>query len=198
MCQLLETIKLQDGVLNNIALHNLRMNDTRVKLFGVANNIALENEIIIPETLKMGVYKCRVIYTQYIESIEFTPYTIKPINSLKLVYDDEIVYDFKYLNRDCFINHLQQVEEDDILIVKSGLISDVSFANIVFFDGLKWITPSIPLLEGTKRKHLLAKKLIIEDEIKPVDLKHFKKARLINAMLDLNNSPDIVIERIVF
>ena len=198
MCQLLETIKLQDGVLKNIDLHNKRMNDARVKLFGVNHHIALEHEIKIPETLKKGVYKCRVVYKQHIESIEFIEYKIKPLKTIKLVYDNDIDYDYKYLERSCFANHLKKVKEDDILIVKLGLISDVSYANIVFYDGEKWITPAKPLLKGTMRKYLLDKQLITEDNIEPKDLKCFQKARLINAMLDLENSSDIEIVNIVF
>ncbi len=198
MCQLLETIKLEDGVLKNISLHNERFNYVRTKLFGASNKIALEKEIQIPVSIKKGIYKCRIIYSTNIESVEFSQYLIKPVKTLKLVYDNDIVYNYKHLDRTCIEKQMKHITEDDILIVKSGLITDVSFANIVFFDGLKWITPTLPLLEGTKRKHLLAKKLIFEDEIKPTDLKHFKKARLINAMLDLETSPDIEIEHFVF
>ena len=197
MCQLLETIKWQDGVLKNIDLHNKRMNDARLKLFGVTHRIALEHEITIPETLKKGVYKCRVVYEQHIESIEFIEYKIKPIKTIKLVYDNDINYDYKYLERACFANHLKKIKEDDILIVKSGLISDVSYANIVFYDGKKWITPAKPLLKGTMRKYLLDKQLIKEENIEPKDLQYFQKARLINAMLDLENSSDIEIVNIV-
>jgi 4-amino-4-deoxychorismate lyase len=198
MCQLLETIKLEDGVLKSISLHNERFNYVRAKLFGASNKISLEKEIQLPISIKKGIYKCRIIYSTNIESVEFSQYLIKPVKTLKLVYDNDIIYNYKYLDRTCIEKHMKHISEDDILIVKSGLITDVSFANIVFFDGLKWITPTLPLLEGTKRKYLLAKKLIFEDEIKPNDLKHFKKTRLINAMLDLETSPDIEIVHIVF
>jgi 4-amino-4-deoxychorismate lyase len=197
MYQLLETIKLQDGVLMNISMHNERLNHSRAILFGTKNTISLENLINNPDLNKSGIFKCRVIYSQNIESIEFSPYLIKQIKTLKLVYDNNIIYNHKYLDRSCFENHLQQISEDDMLIVKNGLITDASFANIVFFDGINWFTPSLPLLEGTKRKDLLANKLIMEEDIKPNDLKQFKKARLINAMLDLESSPDIEIKNII-
>jgi hypothetical protein len=44
---------------------------------------------------------------------------------------------------------------------------------------------------------LLAKRIIQEDDLRPADLKYFKKARLINAMLDFKTSPDIEIKNII-
>ena len=84
----------------------------------------------------------------------------------------------------------------DILIVKKEFITDTSFSNIIFFDGDNWITPSTPLLEGTKRKELLEKNIISEQEIKFSDLKNFKKAILINAMLDFDEIAEIEIKNI--
>jgi 4-amino-4-deoxychorismate lyase len=80
---------------------------------------------------------------------------------------------------------------DEILIIKNGFVTDTSFSNIVFFDGIKWITPSTYLLNGTQRQQLLQQGAIIEEEIRPSDLKHFRFAKLINAMLDLETSPSI-------
>ena len=45
---------------------------------------------------------------------------------------------------------------DDVIIVRNGLITDSSYANLIFFDGREWITPKVPLLEGTCRARLLA------------------------------------------
>jgi 4-amino-4-deoxychorismate lyase len=39
MCLLLETIKLQNGVLENLYYHNLRMNAAREELFRTASSI---------------------------------------------------------------------------------------------------------------------------------------------------------------
>lgn len=80
----------------------------------------------------------------------------------------------------------QKSECDDILIIKNGVVSDTSFANIIFFDGQRWVTPKIPLLEGTCRARLIANNTIISQEITLNDLKLFSKFMIINAMLDFD------------
>ena len=88
------------------------------------------------------------------------------------------------------------VKHSEILILKNGLITDVSFANIAFYDGKGWYTPDSPLLKGTKRAYYIEKGLLIEKRISPADLPKYQKARLINAMLDLEDSHDILIGNI--
>ena len=88
-------------------------------------------------------------------------------------------------------------KKEKIVIVKQGFITDTSYANIVFFDGHKWFTPVSPLLKGTKRTFLLDKKIIEETEIRIDDLEKFKKARLINAMIDFEDKVEILVENII-
>ena len=57
-------------------------------------------------------------------------------------------------------------DKDDILIVKNGLLTDTSIANIALYDGNDWYTPLHPLLKGTKRAELLDKGVLKEKEIK--------------------------------
>jgi len=133
-----------------------------------------------------GLYKLRVIYSDKIEEIEFIPYTLRKIDNVKLIFNDEIDYTYKYLDKNPFNNLLAQKGTcDDIIIVKKGLITDASFANLVFFDGREYHTPSSPLLRGTKREELLDKKVISEKIITPDDLHNYIKAYFINAMIDL-------------
>ena len=195
---MLETIKIEAGIPFNIFFHNLRFNNSRKELFGCGDFLKLENIIKVPPEFMSGLYKCRVIYSDTIKKIEFLPYHKKEIKSLKIVVCDTLEYSHKYENR-AGINKLLELRKncDDILIVKNKKITDASFSNIVFLDGKKWITPSVPLLKGTKREKLLSEKKIIADEIKTTDLKHFKKASLINSMLDLSACP-VAIENIDF
>lgn len=110
-----------------------------------------------------------------------------------MVECDDINYQYKYYNRSKINELFQQHENcDDILIVKNEFVTDISYANIVFWDGDKWITPSTPLLHGTKRQKLINQKIITEKEIKLSDLHLFEKARIINAMIDLEESSDII------
>jgi len=69
--------------------------------------------------------------------------------------------------------------------------------NIVFYDGYRWVTPEIPLLEGTQRSKLISDGIITEETITPDDLKKYKKARLINALLEFKGQ-DIDIAQIVW
>lgn len=195
MSQFIETIKVQNKEFQNIEYHSLRYNKTLIFFYGLTEGIDLEKLINIPDNLNNDIYKCRIVYSDTIHKIEFIPYKIKHIKTLKIVIDNEIKYKFKYADRLCF-EKLMSDEADDILIVKNEYITDTSFSNIAFYDGIKWVTPSKPLLMGTKLKQLLKAKKIFFEDIKVPDLINFKEARLINAMLDLEDSPSIKIENI--
>ena len=101
------------------------------------------------------------------------------------------------LFRSC-INRIFKLKEkcDDVLIIKDGYVTDTSFCNIVFDTGTKFITPSTPLLKGIKREVLLTKGVITEEEIKYTDIKLFKKAHLINAMIDLEDKIELPVMNI--
>ena len=194
---LFETIKVQNRRLQNIEYHNERFNRTRYELFGIRKQVKLEDIIKMPLDLDDRVYKCRVIYSKELEKVEFEPYTPKIIKSLKLLECFDFDYNYKFLNRSK-INELfkQRGDCDDVLILKSGYVTDTSYANIVFWDGKNWVTPSTPLLPGTKRKKLINEKKIFEKEIKVKDLQYFEKARIINAMINLEDSCDIRISNL--
>jgi 4-amino-4-deoxychorismate lyase len=198
MCQLLETIRIKDRKPQNIEYHNERLNKSRKELFNCTDFIDIRYLIQVPESFKDLYCICRVIYSKTIEWIEYLPYSIKPVQSLKMVHVKDMNYNYKYTDRSCFDDLLIQKENcDEILIIKDGFITDTSFSNIVLFDGKDWITPSFPLLKGTKREKLLKEHLIIEKEVTISDLKMFKELRLINAMIDIVNSPSIGIKNII-
>jgi 4-amino-4-deoxychorismate lyase len=188
---------MQDGVLQNLNFHNLRLNHSRKSLYKSTDDIDLEHVIKIPPTCIQGLYKCRVVYSKEVKSIDFEPYKPHAVKSLRLIEDNKISYDYKYTNRGSLNQLLTKRERfDEIIIVKNGYITDTSYSNIIFFDGIKWLTPSTPLLRGTMRSFLIENNLLSETEIKVADLKSFKKARLINAMLPFELGKDIKIEKI--
>ncbi len=218
---LLETIRLENGKFNNPERHIARMNRSRKALFGLEEPIdveeILQKEIPVLQTLQaktleaetleagtleaetpeIGLYKCRIIYAEEIEKTEFIPYRLPVIRSLKMVNGNDIDYSFKYLNRKPLEQlYGQKGECDDILIVKNGLITDTYFANILFYNGTKWVTPAHPLLKGTQRQYLLETNQIIMADIRPSDLKHFQKARLVNAMIRFEDEMDITMDNI--
>lgn len=197
MWPLFESIKVLDGSLLNIEYHNARLNRSRRELFGHTDAIDLRDVARVPPDLGLGEYKCRVVYATSIEQFEFVPYQRRTIKSLTLVECDTIEYAHKFVDRTCIDFLLHGTLTDDIMIIKHGRITDASFANIVFYDGTKWITPSAPLLPGTARARLLDHRRITADEIRAHDLKHFKKAVLINAMLDLKDACSISMQDII-
>jgi len=197
MCRFFETIKLKDGVFYNLHYHSERMNNTRKTFFNSKEKTDLELILKVPENCNSGIFKCRVEYENTITKIEILSYKIRKIKTLQIIHDDEITYQFKYSDRSCFEKLKSNLNAYEILVVKKGLITDTTFSNIIFFDGNRWITPSTPLLEGTKRKELLKKKIISEQEIKLSDLKKFSKAKLINAMIDIDERNKIEMKNIL-
>ena len=67
-------------------------------------------------------------------------------------------------------------------MTREGLLTDTSYANIVLFDGSKWVTPAIPLFEGVQRSYLLDHSIIQPASIAITDLSHYQGFQLINAM----------------
>jgi 4-amino-4-deoxychorismate lyase len=197
MCLLFETVRVQNRQLHNIEAHNCRVADSRHIIFDLNDNLDLRDSVSIPDDLDDGVYKCRIVYARTVQNVEFQKYTPKRIRTLRLVYDDTIQYEHKYLDRSCFDKLVQSAQADDILLVQHGYITDVSFANIVFSDGKNWITPARPLLHGIKRQILVQSGLIHEEKIMDKDLDRFTHAAIINAMLDLDDTPRIPMENIL-
>lgn len=183
MCQLFETIKVIGGEPQNLSLHDERMNRSRHNFFGSNDFLKLSDYITVPDSAKKGVTRCRVIYGTTVNSIEYSPYVPAGINTLKMVDAGTLIYDHKYLDRSRLAALIDKSLADDILIIRNGCVTDTSYANIVFTDGLRWITPDTPLLPGTMREMLLRREIIKTERITVdylVNLTHF---RLINAML---------------
>ena len=194
MSLFIESIAYTNDSFLNIEFHNERVNKTRKEFFGITQPFFLEKEIQIPKDLQKDTwYKCRIIYAQNILEVKFELYQPKKIESVELVFDNQMDYSFKFKNRTPFENYLKQSPCDEIIIVKNGFITDSSYSNLIFFDGKNWITPKTYLLNGTQRQYLLEKKIITEKEIQVSDLPNFSHFKLINAMLTIEKSPTLVI-----
>jgi len=174
------------------------MNNSRAELFNSKDQIDLSKIIFPPDDLSNGLYKCRVIYSEKIVSVDFQKYKKKKISSLQIVYDNEMSYSHKFEDRTKFKKHLRKSKTDEILIIKNELVTDTSFSNVVFFDGAKYFTPSSPLLKGTKRARLITEGIIQEEEIRLTDIDKFKFVYLVNALLNLSEGNKIPIENIIF
>jgi 4-amino-4-deoxychorismate lyase len=198
MFLLLETIKILNGQPIHLEWHQKRFEKSYFKLFNQYPKLKLNLILNTPNEYKTGTAKLRFIYNRDSFLIKYSNYNKKEIRSLQLVYDDNIYYAIKYLDRSCLDNLLKQKANcDDILIVKNNLITESSYTNIVFFNGTNWVTPVNPLLKGTTRERLLSEKIISEKDIKIKDLKLFKGYKLINAMMDFEEQEFLDIDTIV-
>lgn len=202
MCLLLESLCFENDRFHNVSYHQERMNRSVNTLFySEAPNLgtALENIQNTFIAKSNQTYKFRILYNTSIKNIEWSEYEKPQINSLKIVHASDIDYTHKYANRENLnVLFQQRANCDDILIVKGGRITDTSFCNVVFFNGKQWLTPSYPLLKGTQRELLLQQEIIHTADIRLDDLGLFSKVRLINALLPLEEAPEIKSDQIFF
>ena len=182
-----ETIKCDDYEIYNLDYHNKRIANT------IGLNINLQ-EYIYPESSEL--LRCKVIYNKdEILEVQYFAYKKRDINSFKFVFDDEIDYSKKYLNRNTLDKLYEEKDDcDEVIIVKNNIVTDTSIANIaIFYDGV-WITSKNCLLEGTCRAKLIEKKEIFEKDISLDMLKNASKIALLNAMIDFYEIKDFKIE----
>lgn len=198
MYRLLETIKIRDGEMIHRTYHESRMNRSRHELLAIADTIDL-TQVAIPKILNNNqVYKCRIVYSREIEDVRYTEYHPRKIRSLQIIRDDQIEYSCKYLERSYFEELKSKAPgSDEIIIVKNGWVTDTTYSNLVFYDGKQWLTPSTPLLKGTKRAYYLDIGKIREAPIRENDIFDFQKVCLINAMLDIEDGVCVNTQKII-
>jgi 4-amino-4-deoxychorismate lyase len=197
MYPLVESIKLKDGVIANLEYHQQRVDRSKNELFPGAGRILLADQISIPENCQSGTFKVRVLYGETLHRVEFEPYVLRRVESLKVVCHESIDYHLKFTDRAVLEQLFAQRENcDDIIIIKNGLLTDSFAGNLLFSDGKRWVTPSSPLLKGTKRQFLLDQGIITEKSIRTEDLSGFECAGIINAMIDFNEMPVIAAKKI--
>jgi len=191
-------MRSENGRLLNLSEHNERLNRSIRDLFGKTSSIAIEDEVRIPETAGSGIYKCRLEYDTSIRKIEFLPYRKRVIRSLRLIEDNTITYSYKYIDRKRIEELLSRRGDcDDILIIKNGMVTDSSYANVIFRDqGGNWITPDSFLLAGTCRARLLHRGIIAETRVSCKDIEKYTEVKLINAMLDIDDSEAIPVSKV--
>jgi 4-amino-4-deoxychorismate lyase len=197
MSRFIETIRLQDGVTNSLGYHEERMHRSVAEALHAKGEFDLSNTLSSLRLPPKGIHKIRLVYDTEIRSIEVTPYKKREIRQLKIVYDNAISYRYKFENRKELENLFSQREDcDDIIIIKNYQVTDASYANLIFRRNNQWFTPKTFLLDGTTRKQLIERKIIIEAKISINDLKRYEKVKLINAMLQFDG-PEIDVSQIV-
>ena len=186
----IETIRAVDGEIFHIEYHQERYQRV-LSSFGIDEFKNL-SEFLNPP--KWGVYRCRIVYDSTNISVTYHEYKKREIETLKILFDNEIDYRFKSIDRESIDSIFSQKGEcDDILIIKNLLITDTSIANIAFFKDGIWFTPKNPLLKGTTRERLLREGKIVEADIRVQELRSFSQVALLNAMIDFD-----ILERFEF
>ncbi len=198
MSLLLESIKLLDGQFKNLFHHEQRMNRSLSALCGVTGDFNLEQFLDKTDRPAKGLFKCRLSYDDLSKDVAFIPYIPKIVETLRVIENERINYDFKYTDRRRIDSMFKARKDcDDILIIKGRVVTDSSYANVVFRRGKDWFTPGSPLLRGTMRAFLLESSLIQEEEIRVEDIVTYEGFKIINAMLEFD-SPEQKISNIIF
>ena len=182
MSKFLETIKILDGEICNLSYHQKRYQE-------VLNSLGCDEVQDIKDILtppEWGLHRCRFVYSKDgVVDVEYIPYKKKEVTKLKVVFENNIDYSVKSINREKLISLFNQRDDaDDVLIIKNLLVSDTTLANIALFKDGVWHTPKTPLLKGTTRARLLDEGILVESDIKVQDLRKFTKVALLNAMID--------------
>ena len=197
MFPLFESICVENYQIKLSEFHQKRMDNSYLKLFNVKNKWSIKK---IFESLKIESnqkYKLRINYSQSKYSISLNKYFKKKISSLQCLELNDYSYDLKYTDRSIIDkNYKLKSLSDDILIIKNGFVTDSSYCNIVFFDGLSWVTPKFPLLKGVQRNFLLKNKKIFKKKIKVSDISKYKSFVLINSMTEFNTNDAVNINKI--
>jgi len=200
MYPLFETIRYKNGVAENLPLHQQRVDNT-LMLLRANKSIDLFEQInkhLSKPIMDDKVYKCRLSYNLFGEvHIQFEPYQIKNIQTICLQDIGQNDYPYKYADRDWIKAIVAKTGTDEVILTQKGFIKDASYANLVFFNGVKWVTPKQPLLLGTRRAGLLNAGIISEARITTNDLNNFTAVKLINAMMLWEESPMITMEQLI-
>ena len=118
MCRFIETIRIDGGVVRNLAYHERRLNDTRTHFWPESTGLQLTD--FLPPIPENGRHRLRIVYGRCgIEEVTCTPYILRPVRSLALISANDIGYTYKSADREA-LNQLfaQRGSCDDILIVQ--------------------------------------------------------------------------------
>ena len=179
--KLLETIRIEDGKIHNLPYHERRMRRSLDRFYPSSDIPALSE--VLENYPPKGLYRCRVIYAESIEKIEYLPYS-RQEKKLFATVEFEGSYEYKYSERGEFEILTQLYPDvDELILCKNGLLTDTTTANIALLKNGKWLTPASPLLEGTTRERLLEEGFLSTANIYIDEIDSFDGFALMNAMI---------------
>lgn len=190
MCRLIfETVKWKDGAPCLLPWHQRRV-ERSMKLHGEGCASVPDLASVLegsPGPEDAGVYKCHITYDTRgrVRPPSYEPYRPRMVKRLRCVEIPRLDYSCKWEDRAALQSAGAGVGEDEeVLILQHGMVTDTRYSNVVFGDGSSWVTPETFLLPGTKRAFLLARGAIEARSLKAEDIGKFRFCSLMNAMLD--------------
>jgi hypothetical protein len=189
-----ETIAIIDGIPQNLAFHQARMDNTIEKLFQKTSVFNLEEIIQVPTEYQNGLIKCRIDYNQQDFNIIFSAYQRREIRNYQCVYLDNLDYTLKYTNRTIFedINMIK----DEAVIIHDKKVTDCRIGNLIFFKDGIWYGSKNYLLKGTQLSRLLSENRVQLKEINADEIHQYEKVMMINAMNPFDESRAISTQHI--
>ena len=189
-----ETIAIIDGIPQNLAFHQARMDNTIEKLFQKTSVFNLEEIIQVPTEYQNGLIKCRIDYNQQDFNIIFSAYQRREIRNYQCVYLDNLDYTLKYTNRTIFedINMIK----DEAVIIHDKKVTDCRIGNLIFFKDGIWYGSKNYLLIGTQLSRLLSENRVQLKEINADEIHQYEKVMMINAMNPFDESRAISTQHI--
>lgn len=172
-----ETILVKDGELLNVEYHQKRVNSTR-SFLGFKDKLVLKKQNF--DLAKKSEFRLRVDYAKDIESFTCKAFTCREFKEFKIVESD-IKYAYKYSDRE----NLDKLKDDDkeVIIVKNGLLTDTTIANIALQKEGVWLTPKTPLLRGSTRERLIESGFLKCANLTITDLKKAQNFAIMNALM---------------
>lgn len=197
MSLLFETILIEKGKAPLLPWHQARFDRSRQMLFGTKRHVDLAAFIHSSLPEGKGRFRCRIEFGEDIVSISFTPYHPSTIKTLSLTEDNAIEYPYKFAARQRLEVLSAEAATDEIIILKNGLVTDASIANLVFWKRGKAYTPDTPLLQGTRRQMLIDQGSLQSLRIRKEDIRKFEGISLINALRPLDPEAIITMNNVV-
>lgn len=196
---LLESIRCENGRFPLLEWHQNRIRKSFGLLWPEKTVPELQQHLLQFPIPSFGLFKCRLLYGPELSVPEYRPYVVRVPRTLRCVSTDDLEYNLKWADRSR-LESLQSQRDgcDDVLILKNGLVTDTTYANIAFMKNGQWYTPDKPLLEGVRRTMLLSEGVLRTGRIGLSDLSTYTHFKIINAMLAWDESIPIPVENIIW
>lgn len=189
MYLLFETICIQNGAIQNRSYHENRFLKSYKAYYNKTPSFGIFDFVEFSALKPAIKYTLKISYNEKESDWVISEYLNKLPHRLQVVIDNQISYHIKFSDRKKLNElHAKRDNADDVLILKKGLVTDTSYANILFKKGSLIVTPKKPLLKGTCRARIIKEFSIKQKDIQLHQVHYFTHFQLINAMNDYDEN----------